>query len=150
LFLDGLRALAIEPGGTARAHVDFLEDFQLQVEHALDLAQRQRVLFVDASLDCRAPFEWRSLAPARDSSFTTHAVSPESLLQVYCDLNGTEPPPCELLAIRGASFGLGEPLGALGASHLDLALQWGRRWLLAHAASADAAAARIGAACIVA
>ena len=30
--------------------VDLLTDFQLQIEHAVDLENRQRVLFVDASV----------------------------------------------------------------------------------------------------
>jgi len=31
-----------------RDRVELLEDYQLQVEHTLDLADRERVLFVDA------------------------------------------------------------------------------------------------------
>lgn len=113
----------------ASPHVQFLEDYQLQVEHALDLAGRQRVLFVDASLSCPAPFEATPVRPARDSSFTTHAMSPQALLQVFLDVQGMEPPPCTLLAIRGERFELGEPpsLGAL--QHLSLALQWAQIWV---------------------
>ena len=36
--------------------VEVLVDFQLQVEHALDLAGRERVIFVDACADAVAPF----------------------------------------------------------------------------------------------
>ena len=36
--------------------VDLLTDFQLQVEHALDLRGRERVLFVDASHVCQDPY----------------------------------------------------------------------------------------------
>jgi hydrogenase maturation protease len=129
LFLEGLRAAANEQPSSMQGEVEFLEDYQLQIEHALDLAHRRKVLFVDASHDCRAPFEIRTLAPARDGSFTSHALSPESLLQVFRDVHRAEPPHCALLAIRGASFELGAPLGASAAMHLDHALQWGRRWL---------------------
>lgn len=129
LFLEGLHAAAVQAGGAVDAQVEFLEDFQLQVEHALDLVQRRKVLFVDASCSCPAPFEVRTLAPVRDASFSTHAMSPEALLQVFCDLHQIAPPPCALLAIRGSRFELGEPLGTAAAKHLELALQWGRRWL---------------------
>ncbi len=114
------------------AAVELLEDYQLQIEHALDLAGRQRVLFVDASLSCRAPFEVTSLLPESGAaSFTTHALSPQALLQFYRDLHGEAPPPCTLLAIRGERFELGEPPSASAMTHLEAALQWAREWLAA-------------------
>jgi hydrogenase maturation protease len=131
-FVERVRALAL-PG------VEVLEDFQLQPEHALDLVGRRRVLFVDASAAAPAPFGAGPIVAARDASFTTHAMSPQALLQVFQEVQGARPPPCVLLAIRGERFGLGEALSAAGARHLDAALQWARRWLSAvpaHGASA--------------
>jgi hydrogenase maturation protease len=126
LFVEHLRArLADDFAG----QVEFLDDYQLQVEHALDLLGRRRVLFVDASLDCAAPFEATALQAARDASFTTHAMSPASVLQVYRDLYRAEPPACTQLAIRGTDFGLGEPAGDAALANLALALDWGRRWV---------------------
>jgi hydrogenase maturation protease len=109
--------------------VECLTDFQLQVEHALDLVDRRRVLFVDASLDAAPPFRQRRLSPARDASFSTHAMSPEAVLQVYVDLHDEAPPPCDLLAIRGERFELGKPLSPGAARHLDAATDWVRKWL---------------------
>jgi hydrogenase maturation protease len=126
LFIEQLRALA---GDGLGGRVEFLDDYQLQIEHALDLAGRTSVLFVDASLDCVAPFEVRSLRAARDVTFTTHALSPESVMEVYRDLHRTEPPPCTLLAIRARRFGLGEQPERLALSHLSKALAWGLIWL---------------------
>lgn len=129
LFLDGLRErLAADAGGSS-AEVELLEDFQLQVEHALDLQGRTEILFVDASRTCAAPFEQRGLAAACDASFTSHAMSPESVLHAYREVLGGKPPRASLLAIRGTSFELGAPLGALAARHLEQALQWARGWL---------------------
>ena len=113
----------------ASAGVEFLDDYQLQVEHALDLVGRTRVLFVDASLNCAAPFEVTPLHAAQDASFTTHAMSPQALMQVYADLQGAEPPPCTLLAIRGDRFELGEPPSVLAQAHLLAATQWAQTWL---------------------
>ncbi|NVO05499.1 MAG: hydrogenase maturation protease [Rhodoferax sp.] len=110
--------------------VEFLDDYQLQVEFALDLVGRKRVLFIDASLDCAAPFEVHGAGPRRDSSISSHALSPEALLQVFVDLHATPPPAASVLAIRGAAFALGEPLSARAQAHLDLALVWARDWLL--------------------
>jgi hydrogenase maturation protease len=101
----------------------------LQIEHALDLVGRSCVLFVDASLSCRAPFEVTSLQALPDASFTTHALSPQSLLQLFRELRGDEPPPATLLAIRGECFELGAPPTTAALSNLTLALAWCRRWL---------------------
>ena len=126
LFVEQLRASL---GESCAGGIVFLDDFQLQVEHALDLLGRKRVLFVDASLHCAAPFDATPLKAQRDVSFTTHAMSPASVLQVFRDLYHTEPPACTLLAIRGTAFELGEPAGDAALANLALALDWGRRWV---------------------
>ena len=110
--------------------VAFLDDYQLQIEHALDLVDRQRVLFIDASLNCTAPFQVSQPKPARDTSFTSHALSPQALLQVYQELQGVPPPPCTMLAIRGDQFELGQAPGAQALAHLASAVKWARQWLL--------------------
>ena len=106
------------------AQIEFLDDYQLQIEHALDMVGRQHVLFVDASLTCPSPFEVTPLQAARDDSFTTHTLSPQALMHIYQTLQGTPPPPCTQLAIRGQAFELGEPPCDDALVHLELALQW--------------------------
>ncbi len=127
LFLDGLAALA----GTHRGWQGYeaLTDFQLQIEHALDLQARPRLLFVDASIDCAAPFVLSHIQAARDASFSSHSLSPQALLQVYRDLEGKDPPPAQLLAIRGERFELGEGLSAAATAHLEAALAWAVTWV---------------------
>ena len=115
--------------------VDFLEDYQLQIEHAIDLKSREHVLFVDASLNCKAPFEVTTLHAACEVGFTTHALSPAAVMQVYGELYGQEAPPCTMLAIRGMRFALGEAPGREALDHLAQALLWGQRWLKDAAAS---------------
>lgn len=122
LCVEHLRALAL-PG------VECLDDFQLQPEHALDLVGRRRVLFVDASATAAAPFDVGAVTAARDASFTTHAMSPQAVLQTYADVQGSAPPPCTLLAIRGERFGLGDAPTPAAAAHLAAALRWARAWL---------------------
>ena len=125
MLVDRLR---VGPGWDVR--VDYLDDYQLQVEHALDLAGRQRVLFVDASLRCQAPFEVTRLQARRDASFSTHAMSPQAVMQVFRDLQGIAPPPCTLLAIRGRSFELGDPPQSDALVCLEAALRWAHNWLV--------------------
>ncbi|MDD3936585.1 hydrogenase maturation protease [Rhodoferax sp.] len=125
-----LAALREQVPNSLQGQVEFLEDYQLQVEHALDLIGRERVLLMDASLNCAAPFAVTQLQPAQDASFTTHALSPQALLQVYQDVQGTAPPPCTLLAIRGEQFELGAPPSPAALAHLKSALAWASQWLL--------------------
>lgn len=110
-------------------HVECLTDFQLQVEHALDLENRERILFVDASIKAEPPFSVSHIAPARDATFSTHAITPESVMQVFVDLHDDDPPPCFLLAIRGERFELGEDLSSNAQRHLEEALSWSRQWI---------------------
>jgi hydrogenase maturation protease len=126
LFVSGLRErLPID----LQEQVEFLDDYQLQVEHALDLEARGHILFVDASLDCLAPFEVRPIQARRDTSYTSHALSAEALLQVYEDMQSHASPPATLLALRGEVFGLGEPLSATAKGHLQAGLEWGLDWV---------------------
>ena len=122
LFIDHIAALQL-PG------VECLTDFQLQVEHALDLENRKRILFIDASIDATGPFAVTVLEAARDASFTTHAMTPEAVMHVYVELHDEPPPPCTLLAIRGERFELGEAISPAAATHLDAALAWAKTWL---------------------
>lgn len=129
---DALGPLCVERLSTAlagRDDIEFLDDYQLMVEHALDLQGRERVLFIDASLGCAPPFETLALLPAADGSLSSHALSPQALLQVYRELQDEDPPPCTLLAIRGERFELGAPPSAAALAHLDAALTWAQRWL---------------------
>jgi hydrogenase maturation protease len=119
----------------ADAAVDWLIDFQLQVEHALDLVGREHVLFVDASQRGAAPFEVSGVEPRRDASYTSHALSPAAVLHAHRELQGGAAPTCTLLAIRGERFELGAPLSDAGARHLAQAVHWAREWLT-HAGSA--------------
>ena len=112
--------------------VELLTDFQLQIEHALDLENRELVLFVDASVSGDGPFELTELKPTLDSSYTTHAMSPSAVMAVYRSITKRPPPPCFLLAIQGESFELGEGLSANAVQNLQRACRFVER-LLSHA-----------------
>lgn len=123
LLLERLERRLDESLRRAAGAIELLTDFQLQVEHALDLSGRKLVLFVDAHATCAPPWTLTALREAEDSSYTTHALSPGALLRVYRQINGTEPPPCFLLGIRGERFELGEGLSPLAEAGLDAALE---------------------------
>ncbi len=137
----------------AAADVEFLIDFQLQVEHALDLTGRHGVLFVDAArpgvvAEHRAldnavrPDEHEMpdgvvIVPiAADDQVppASHALRAEAVLHVARQLDGDVPPAWQL-AIAGQSFALGEGLSEVAEQHLEQALELAQGWLSARRAS---------------
>ena len=101
--------------------VECQNDMQLQVEHVTDLADCDRVLFVDADMSCAEPFEFSELSPEKDGSYTSHAMNPNALLHAYRQVYGKDAPPASLLRIRGYDFELGEPLTDKASDNLDAA-----------------------------
>ena len=116
------RAEVALAGEIAAGRVELLTDFQLQIEHALDLVGRERVIFVDASVSAPAPFEWTELAAGEGvAASITHAMTPAAVLDTYRKVVGA-PPPAAQLAIRGERFELGEDLSDAARANLDAAL----------------------------
>ena len=96
-------------------------DFQLQIEHALDLQGRALALFLDADAACAPPCALRRAQPNQDASYTTHELSPQAVLMVYRQVTGQEPPPAFILSVRGEQFELGAPLSPAAERHLEAA-----------------------------
>jgi len=123
LFVERIEALGL-------AGIDCLSEYQLQIEHIFELVERERILFVDASMAVTAPFAVSPLQPAPDMAQDfSHAIDPAVLLRVYEDFFGARPPPAFLLEIRGTDFSLGAPCSAAARQHLQAALRWARKWL---------------------
>ncbi|SDW23763.1 hydrogenase maturation protease [Thiocapsa roseopersicina] len=115
-----IERLSLDPD-LARCGVETLTDFQLQIEHVLDLQGRERVIFVDAAVSGPEPFTFLPVRPSPDASFSTHALAPSALLALFQQVNGQAPPPARLLAIRGYGFELGAPLTEHASANLDRA-----------------------------
>jgi len=131
LLIERLETLLSQEDPTAALNIELLTDFQLQIEHALDLLNRSLVLFVDAHLDCSAPFELTAIKPQTNRSVSTHALTPEAVLRVYEDVHHLSPPPAFQLGIRAESFELGEGLSPKAHLDLEAALD-GVLWLCQH------------------
>ncbi len=101
---------------------DTLTDFQLQVEHAMDIHGYKQVIFVDAAVNLERSFRFELLHAARDESFSSHALNPAAVLAVYEDFYGRPPPESCLLTIHGERFELGEGLSNAAQESLDSAL----------------------------
>ncbi|MCI4680017.1 hydrogenase maturation protease [Rhodoblastus acidophilus] len=98
-----------------------IEDFQLQLEHVLDLQGAELALFLDAGRATPAPFAFSEIFPRKNLTHTSHALAPESVLAVYEQTLGGNPPPAFLLCMRGENFDLGAGLSDDGAARLEQA-----------------------------
>jgi hydrogenase maturation protease len=114
LLAERLEALDL-PG------VEVLTDFQLQVEHALDLLGRSEVVFVDAAAGGEGLFSFLPAETTACTSVTTHALSPAGVLDCCRRLTGDPVPRAMVLAIHGYRFELGEPLTRQARRNLDAA-----------------------------
>ena len=134
---DALGPLLLRRIAAMRApDVETIEDYQLQIEHALDLNGFDAALFVDADRAAPAPFAFREI----------HAgAAPPRLRPMRCRLKpcfrclprsrAGAPPPAFVLGMRGERFGLGEGLSAAGAAALAAAADLCERLLASRSLS---------------
>jgi hydrogenase maturation protease len=100
---------------------ELIGDFQLQIEHALDLAGRRLALFIDAGHGTAAPFVFREAVAVDTPGHSTHALPPESVLAVLPRVSDEAPPSAFVLCVRGEEFELGEGLSLAASDYADAA-----------------------------
>ena len=98
--------------------IELIEDFQLNIEHALDLQGRELALFIDAGENTLAPFVFERIYPSTAVAHSTHALPPPAVLQVYRQTESDAPPPAFVLCICGDRFDLGEGLSPVAQERL--------------------------------
>ncbi|MDT8436274.1 MAG: hydrogenase maturation protease [Gemmatimonadota bacterium] len=116
-FVERVRGLEL-PG------VESESAYQLQVEHAGSVAEADVVVFVDADISAPAPFRARRLEPEGHPAFSTHALSPGSVLALAGELFDARPE-AVLVGVRGYEFdGFGEGLSEGATANLAAAAAW--------------------------
>jgi len=98
-----------------------IEDHQLNIEHVTDFVDDTPLLFIDASVSIDAGIMLEQIEASHDGNFSTHAISPQALLNVHRATNSSDAPPAYLLHVAGKSFGLGESLGETGQMAVESA-----------------------------
>ena len=127
LLLERLAAWLDAEGRSAE--FELFDDYQLQIEHALDLEGRRLALFIDAGWHTPAPLAFYAIAPARAAAASsTHALSPQAVLDVYRQIALADPPPAFVLCVSGEQFELGAGLSAAAMTHAEAA--WHKLQLL--------------------
>ncbi len=101
---------------------DALTDYQLQIEHSVDMHQRKQVIFIDAIIGQTEPFLFTRINANEDRSYTTHALSPQALMSVYQQVYHLPPAPTYLLSIQSTQFELGTTISDISASAIEQAM----------------------------
>lgn len=100
--------------------------YQLQIEDAELISHVRRVVFVDA---CRHPlpdrFQWQTCKPAYEVEYTSHQLSPQTVL-FLCQQLYERAPRAELMLIEGCSWDLKLGLSPAAESNLEEALRFFR------------------------
>lgn len=126
---DALGPLLIERVNQLRlAGIICLVDMQLLIEHATDLTGFDQIIFADADMSCREPFEYSAVHAEKDDSYTSHALTPAALLHVYQHIRQGAAPPAFLLRIRGYRFELGDALSTQAEKNLSAAIRKIQQW----------------------
>ena len=121
---DAVGPLLIEYLSTLQLpEVELITDFQLQIEHVLDLQDRRLVLFIDAAVSQPQALVLSALHPEYSQSLSTHALSPQQLLGISQRVTGQLPALSYLLSIKASQFDLGDPLSPDMQQHYQHACQ---------------------------
>ncbi len=98
--------------------------YQLQIEDAELISRYDHVIFVDAYNGKLVDgFNWKACLPAHDFSFSTHELSPETVLFLCLDLYDKKPE-AHILCIQGDQWDLQVGLCAKARKNLQNALRF--------------------------
>lgn len=107
----------------------FLCDYQIQVEHSADMHDCERVLLMDASQVLSKPWQFYEPELQQETLYTTHGMSPSTLMYTYRQVYHSEPPLTCMLAIAGFNFELGQGLSQRARFNLQQAKEFLHRIL---------------------
>jgi hydrogenase maturation protease len=93
-------------------------NYQLNIEDAHNISESDVVIFVDASTDAEEPFTFKRIEPANEITFTTHSMSPESVLALAKDIYDKDIE-AYVMAIRGYGWEFNEPFTPKAAQNFN-------------------------------
>jgi len=121
---DGLGPAAVaEIESLGWPNLTAFDNYQLNIEDAMEVAAHDVVWFVDAAKTGPSPYAVHNVSPAASIEFTSHLVRPEAVLAIASQYYGASPQ-AFVLAIRGYEFEFIEALtpGATDNLHAALAM----------------------------
>jgi hydrogenase maturation protease len=108
-------------------NVTAFDNYQLNIDNAVDVAAHDVVWFVDATKTGAGPYEFRCLVPSASFEFTSHLLRPETILAMAGHYFGCTPD-AYLLAIRGYDFEFVESLTQAASDNLAAAVTMLGAW----------------------
>ena len=101
--------------------VETLSAHQLTPELSQQIANAERVVFVDAAMEGDEPFRIACIEPHPESACDSHLGDPRALLSLAKSLYGKSPQ-AWTVAVRGCEFDLGEELSPVARVNAEKAL----------------------------
>ena len=95
-------------------------NYQLNIEDALLISEFSTVIFIDASVNCKEPFSYYEIEDVEEFTFTTHSISPGSVLALCKKLFGKYVKSF-ILEIRGYEWSLAEGLSPMAQENFEKA-----------------------------
>ena len=108
---------------TQTTGIEFDSNYQLNIEDAAAIAEKDLVIFADASEENIEDFCLSLVGASTKVSFTTHAASPGYIVQLCKDLFQKEPLVL-LLHIKGYEWAFQEGLSERARTNLDQAIEY--------------------------
>jgi len=103
-------------------------NYQLNIEDAYSVAENDMVVFVDASLDAGEPFSFVRIEPSAEITFTTHSMSPQSVLALCAELYDRRLE-AYVLGIRGYEWDFKVGLTLKAENNFNEAYKFLKNWL---------------------
>ncbi len=104
-------------------NITFDSNYQLNIEDAYDVSEKDVVVFVDASMEPIDGFYFRQIFPGNTISFSSHSMSPESVIALCEELYGKKPA-AYLLTIKGFSWELDSAMTENAGKNLNSAIDF--------------------------
>lgn len=104
-------------------NLTFDSNYQLNAEDALLASEHEAVIFIDAAKEQDEPFKFREIKPAKSIAFSTHSMSPESVMALCEELYG-KTPGAYILTIKGYMWEVNGLITPEAAANMEKALEF--------------------------
>lgn len=112
-----------------QSRINLRDDYQLNVEDALEVSSASNVIFVDASITATAPFAFSTLGATKSPTLGSHSLTPSQVIQLCRTLYDAQPA-AYVMAIRGYAFDqFEEALSDRAEANLKTATDFLANWL---------------------
>lgn len=126
VFIDTIREWIEEK---SLKYIILDQNYQLNVEDALAISDKDIVVFVDASQEDISDFKLEKISAANRISFSTHSMHPQSIIGLCQELYARKPLTF-ILTIKGYQWQLQEGLSEQAQNNLHKAIEFLKGYLM--------------------